>query len=64
MLSCTSPSAIRNYTGFATCAVGTLENWAEGQSEMRNWKWTQDPKVLIWIIGALVFVIWIVLQKP
>ena len=31
---------------------------------MTDWKWTQDPKVLLWIIGALVFVIWVVLQKP
>jgi hypothetical protein len=31
---------------------------------MKDWKWTQDSKVLLWIIGALVFVIWVVLQKP
>ena len=22
---------------------------------MKDWKWTQDPKTLLWIIGALVF---------
>ena len=31
---------------------------------MKDWKWTQDPKALLWIIGALVFLIWIVLQRP
>jgi hypothetical protein len=25
---------------------------------MKDWKWTQDPKALLWIIGALVFLIW------
>lgn len=37
---------------------------AKGQSDMKDWKWAQDPKVLFWIIGALVFLIWVVLQKP
>jgi hypothetical protein len=31
---------------------------------MKVWKWFQDPKVLLWIIGGLVFLIWVVLQKP
>jgi hypothetical protein len=31
---------------------------------MKTWKWVQDPKVLLWIIGGLVFLIWVVLQKP
>lgn len=31
---------------------------------MKVWKWTQDPKVLIWIIGGLVFLIWVFLQRP
>ena len=26
---------------------------------MKDWKWTQDPKALLWIIGALVFLIWV-----
>jgi hypothetical protein len=31
---------------------------------MKDWKWTQDQKALLWIIGALVFLIWVVLQRP
>jgi hypothetical protein len=31
---------------------------------MKDWKWTQDPKIRVWIIGTLVFLIWVVLQKP
>jgi hypothetical protein len=31
---------------------------------MKDWKWTQYPKALLWIIGALVFLIWVVLQRP
>ncbi len=31
---------------------------------MKDWKWrTQDPKTLLWIIGALVFLIWVFLQR-
>jgi hypothetical protein len=31
---------------------------------MKDWKWTRDPKVLLWIIGALIFLIWVFLQRP
>ena len=31
---------------------------------MKDWQWAQDPKILVWIIGALVFLIWVVLQRP
>jgi hypothetical protein len=30
---------------------------------VKDWKWTSNLKVLLWIIAVLVFVIWIVLQK-
>ncbi len=30
---------------------------------MKDWKWTQDPKTLLWIIGAMVFLIWVFLQR-
>ena len=30
---------------------------------MKDWKWTQDPKTPLWIIGALVFLIWVSLQR-
>jgi len=33
-------------------------------SDMKDWQWAQDPKILVWIIGALVFLIWVVLQRP
>jgi hypothetical protein len=26
-------------------------------------KWAQEPRVLVCIIGALIFVVWIVLQQ-
>ena len=35
----------------------------KAKSEMKDWKWTQDPKTLLWIIGALVFLIWVFLQR-
>jgi hypothetical protein len=31
---------------------------------MKGWKWAQNPKALLWIIGALVFLIWVILQRP
>ena len=34
------------------------------KGEVKDWKWIQDPKVLLWIIGGLVFLIWVVLQRP
>jgi hypothetical protein len=37
---------------------------AESKGEVKDWKWIQDPKVLLWIIGGLVFLIWVVLQRP
>ena len=37
---------------------------AWGRSDMKVWKWFHDPKILLWIIGGLVFLIWIMLQKP
>ena len=36
----------------------------KGEGEVKDWKWSQDPKVLLWIIGGLVFVIWVILQRP
>src|SRR6185369_5663157 len=37
---------------------------AEGEGEVKDWKWTQDPKVFLWIIGGLVLLIWVILQRP
>jgi type IV secretory pathway TrbD component len=31
---------------------------------MKGWKWPSKLGIQIWIIAVLVFVIWIVLQKP
>lgn len=36
----------------------------KGEGKVKDWKWAQDPKVLYWIIGGLVFLVWVVLQKP
>jgi hypothetical protein len=36
---------------------------AESQGKMKGWKWVGDVKVLICIIAALIFVIWMVLQQ-
>jgi hypothetical protein len=31
---------------------------------VNNWTWAGKQKIQIWIIAALVFLIWIVLQDP
>ena len=36
---------------------------AEGEGEMKGWKWAGDLRVQICIIVALIFVIWMVLQQ-
>ena len=30
---------------------------------MKDWKWARNLKVLLGIIGILVFLIWVVLQR-
>jgi hypothetical protein len=30
---------------------------------MKGWKWAQDPRVLVCIIAALIFTIWVALQQ-
>jgi hypothetical protein len=36
---------------------------AEGEGEVKGWKWAGDLRVQVCIIAALIFVIWIVLQQ-
>jgi hypothetical protein len=36
---------------------------AEGEGEMKGWKWAGDLRVQVCIIAALIFVIWMVLQQ-
>jgi hypothetical protein len=36
---------------------------AEGEGEVKGWKWAGDLRVQVCIIIALIFVIWIVLQQ-
>jgi hypothetical protein len=36
---------------------------AEGEGEVKGWKWVGDLRVQICIIAALIFVIWMVLQQ-
>jgi hypothetical protein len=36
---------------------------AEGEGEMKGWKWAGDLRVQVCIIAALIFIIWIVLQQ-
>ena len=37
---------------------------AEGETEVKGSKWPGKLKFQIWIIVALVFIIWIILQNP
>ena len=53
----------RDTTGLLYALWGHTEQPASG-ADMKDWKWAQDPKALLWIIGALVFLIWVVLQRP
>jgi hypothetical protein len=39
------------------------EPGAEGEGEVKGWKWAGDLRVQVCIIAALIFVIWIVLQQ-
>ena len=36
----------------------------KGESKVKSWKWPGKLKIQIWIIVALVFIIWIILQNP
>jgi hypothetical protein len=36
---------------------------AEGEGQMKGWKWLGNLRVQLCIIAALIFVIWIVLKK-
>jgi hypothetical protein len=31
---------------------------------VKGWKWPSKLKIQIWVIAALVFIIWIILQNP
>jgi hypothetical protein len=43
---------------------GNPQGLCGGEVEMKGWKWTGLLRIQLGIIGALVFIIWIILQNP